>query len=82
MKFAPVNEPEEFVLVVPLMVTVDPANVPVRAELPAKPKPDTVTVEPTFPLIGLREMDGVTVNVAVAAFELASVAVTVFPPAV
>ena len=82
MKFAPVNEPEEFVLVVPLMITVDPANFAVRAELAAKPEPDTVTVEPTLPLVGLREIDGVTVNVALAAFELASVALTVFPPAV
>jgi hypothetical protein len=41
-----------------------------------------VTVEPTFPLVGLRVMAGVTLNVAEAELELASVAVTVLAPAI
>jgi hypothetical protein len=45
----------------------------------AKPEPDTVTVEPTFPLVGFRLMADVTVKVVLAEFEgeLESVIVTV-----
>lgn len=48
----------------------------------ANPLPATVTVEPMLPEVGLKNIAGVTVNEAVAVFELASVAVTVFAPAV
>jgi hypothetical protein len=43
----------------------------------AKPEPDTVTVEPTAPLVGLKVIAEVTVNKAEPTLELASVAVTV-----
>ena len=42
----------------------------------ANPEPDTVTVEPALPLVGFREIVGVTVNVAMAVFEPASVHLT------
>ena len=71
----------EFVLIVPLIGHVIPKNFAVRAELAANPEPDTVTVEPALPLVGLREIDEVTVNVAIAVFELASVTLTVLAPA-
>ena len=38
-------------------------------EEPAKPVPETVTVEPTIPLVGLRVMAGTTVKVALAELE-------------
>ena len=76
------NDPVESVLVVPLRLTVDPANFTVRTELAAKPEPETITVEPTSPLVGLRDIDGVMANVAIAEFEFASDALTIFPPAV
>ena len=82
MKVAPVNPPEEFVFIVPPRVTVDPANFAVRAELPAKPEPDTATVEPTLPLEGLRKMEGVIPNVEVAEFKVASDALIFLPPAI
>jgi hypothetical protein len=63
--------------VAPLNVMVP---IVVRTE---KPVPLTVTVVPTGPWMGDRVIVGVvTVNVADALFELASVAVTVLPPAV
>jgi hypothetical protein len=82
VKVAPENEPVAFVLVMPLSVIGDPAYVAVIVFEAAKPEPDTVTIEPALPLVGFREIDGVTVNVAFAAFERASIAVTFFPPAV
>jgi hypothetical protein len=61
---APVKEPVLPVLVVPPRVTDTPSNLAVIVlELP-KPVPDTVTVEPTLPLVGFRVMAGTTVNVA------------------
>ena len=66
----------------PPRVTADPANFAVRAEFPAKPKPDAVTVVPILPLVGLREIEGVMANVEVAEFDIVSDALTFFPPAV
>ena len=51
-------------------------------ELGVKLVPDTVTREPTGPVIGLRLMPGVSVNVVDAECEKASVAVTVWGPPV
>ena len=82
MKVAPVNDPEGFVVVVPLMRTAVPANFAVSAELAAKPDPETVTVEPIFPMVGFKTIEEIIVNVALAVFERVSVALTVFPPAV
>jgi hypothetical protein len=66
--------PVEPVLVVPLNVTGIPLNVAVKVELAAKPEPDTVTVEPTGPLLPLViVIDGVKVKVAEADVEFASV---------
>jgi len=50
--------------------------------VPAKPFPETVTVEPTEPLLGLEVIEGVTVNVADPEFELESATTTGWPPAV
>jgi hypothetical protein len=69
VKVAPVKEPVLLVLVVPLRVTDTPSNLAVIVLEPAKPVPDTVTVEPTIPLVGLRVMDGTTMNVALAELE-------------
>jgi len=77
MKVAPLNEPVLSVLVVPLRVTDTPSNLAVIVLEPPKPVPDTVTVEPTLPLIGDRAIDGVTLKVAEAVLELESVADTV-----
>jgi hypothetical protein len=77
-----VNEPVLLVLVVPLRVTGTPSKVAVIVLEPAKPVPDTVTVEPTFPLVGLSVMAGITVNEADPDLELASVIMTVLAPAV
>lgn len=82
VKVAPLNDPEEFVVVVPLRVIAVPPNFAVRAEFAAKPDPEKVTVEPIFPLVGFRTIAGIMVNVALAVFESASVALIVFPPAV
>ena len=82
VKVAPENEPVASVLVIPLSVTDDPAKVAVIVFVAAKPEPETMTDEPALPVIGFREMDGVTANVEVAKFELPSVTITFFPPAV
>jgi hypothetical protein len=82
VKVAPANPPEEFVFIVPPRVTADPANFAVRAEFPAKPEPDTVTVEPTLPVAGLREIEGVMANVEAAEFDIVSDALTFLPPTV
>jgi peptidyl-tRNA hydrolase len=58
------------------VATVAPLNFIVMAEAGARPAPVTVTVVPTGPEIGDRVIDDVTVNVADALYELASVAVT------
>jgi len=58
------------------VATVAPLNVIVMVEAGARPSPVTVTVVPTGPEVGDRVIDDVTVNVADALFELASVAVT------
>ena len=74
--------------IVPLAVevvvfTVAPSNVMVIAELSAKSEPDTVTdVVPAVPEVGDRIIEVVTVNVALAELEDASVAVTVTAPEV
>ena len=73
-----VNEPEdEVVTVVGDVVIVFPLKVIVIFEEAAKPVPDTVSVIPVRPLIGNNVIDAVTVNVAVAELELASLAATV-----
>lgn len=72
------NEPTEFVVTVAgVVVCIVPLNVIVIVEVPAKPVPETVTVVPTGPVVGLSVIEGVTVNVAEAVLALASVAVTV-----
>ena len=65
VKVAAENEPVASVVVVPLRVTAEPPNVAVIVLPDLKPAPDMVTVEPTFPLVGFRTIDGVTLNVAV-----------------
>src|SRR5437899_12690420 len=62
-----------------VVATVTPSNVIVTEEPPAKPEPDTVTVEPAAPLVGLRVIEGVMVKVAVAELE-PPVAVTMWAP--
>ena len=64
VKVAPVNEPVLPVLVVPPRLTATPLKVAVIALALPKPVPDTVTVEPTLPLVGLRVIAGTTVNEA------------------
>lgn len=59
-----------------------PSYATFNAELGTKFEPDTVTDAPTIPLVGLIEIVGVvTVKVADAEFDLASVAVTFWLPA-
>jgi hypothetical protein len=82
LKRAPENEPVASVLVVPVSVTGLPANVAVIVEDAAKPVPDTVTEVPVDPMIGFRVIDAVTVKVADPELSIASVAVTVWEPAV
>jgi hypothetical protein len=72
----------EVVTVAGTVVCFAPLNFIVMVEEGAKPAPVTVTVAPTGPCNGLRVIDDVgsvvvTLNVAVAVFSLASVAVTV-----
>ena len=76
----PEKEPAELVLVVPPSVTEEPLNVADNCELAAKPDPDTETSEFAAPEKGLKEMDEVTTNGAVAELML-SVAETVQEPA-
>ena len=72
------NEPEEEVVtVVGEVVIVAPLKVIVIVEEAAKPVPDTLTLVAVGPLVGDNVIDVVTVNVAVAELELASLAVTV-----
>jgi hypothetical protein len=72
-----VKAPEASVVTVAgTVVCVAPLNAIVMAEVGAKPAPVTVTVVPTRPEVGDRVIDDVTVNVADALYELASVAVT------
>jgi len=74
----------EVVFVVQVCVAgVAPLNVIVPIVVRTEnPVPVTVTVVPTGPVLGDRVIAGVvTVNVADALFELASVALTVLPPA-
>jgi len=78
VKVAEANEPWGAVLVVPLRITEIPPSVAVNPELAAKPKPDTVTDEPTTPeaLVGLViVIEGITVKVAKPEFKLVSKAV-------
>ena len=56
------NEPEEDVRVVAL---IPPSYLTVAITPPANPEPDTVSVEPTFPLVGLRIIEATTENVVV-----------------
>ena len=81
MNVALVNDPALVVLVVPVNVTGIPLNVAVMLCEPLKPVPEIDTVEPMFPLVGFRVIVGMTYNVAVPVFELASVAITVFKSA-
>lgn len=82
VKVAPVNDPVAPVLVVPLRVTAAVLKVAVIDLEPPNPVPETATVEPALPVVGFRVITGTTVNVAAAAFVLASVAVTVWSPAI
>ncbi len=69
------NEPViELVIVVGDVACVTPSYFIVIVEDAAKPVPDTVTVEPTIPLVGLNVIEELTVKVAVAELEEASVA--------
>ena len=68
------NEPESDVGVVAL---ITPSYITVAVTLPANPDPDAVTVEPTFPLTGLRVIDLVVVKDVEPVFKLASVTTTV-----
>ena len=63
-----------------VVATVTPSNVIVTEEPPAKPEPDTMTVEPAAPLVGLRVIEGVMVKVAVAELEPPPAAVTMWAP--
>jgi hypothetical protein len=56
------NEPESDVGVVAL---ITPSYITVAVTLPANPDPDTVSVEPTLPLVGLRTIEATTENVVV-----------------
>ena len=56
-------------------VGCEESKVMVTVELPAKPEPETVTVEPTPPLVGLNVIEGITVKVVLAVLEDASVAI-------
>ena len=69
------------VTVVGAVICVAPSYLIVIGREAANPVPVTVTDVPTKPLTGLGVIAGVTVKVAEAAFELASVAVTVLAPA-
>jgi hypothetical protein len=71
------NEPTVFELTAGDVVCCAPSYVIVIFELAAKPCPETVTIVPTGPLVGKIMIDGITVNVAEAWFELASIAFTV-----
>jgi hypothetical protein len=63
------NEPEVFVVSLAGEVArVTPSNFMVIAEEAAKPLPETVTVEPTAPLVGFKLIAGDTVNEAVGEF--------------
>ncbi len=48
------------------VVCVTPSYFMVIVEEPAKPVPDTVTVEPTIPLVGFNVIEALTVKEAVA----------------
>ena len=63
-----------------VVATVIPSYVMVTDEPPAKPEPDTMTVEPAAPLVGLRVIEGVMVKVAVAELEPPPAAVTMWAP--
>jgi hypothetical protein len=56
------NEPDNDVRVVAL---ITPSYITVAVTLPANPDPDTVSVEPTLPLVGLRTIEATTENVVV-----------------
>ena len=56
-------------------VGCEESKVMVTVELPAKPKPETVTVELAPPLVGLNVIEGITVKVVLAVLEDASVAI-------
>jgi hypothetical protein len=73
LKFAE-NEPVESVVAL-LKVSGDLLKVAVNGEPAAKPEPETVTDEPTFPLVGLKLIEDVTLKAVEAVFALASVAV-------
>ncbi len=74
MKVA-LNEPTvEVATVEGDVVCVTPSYFIVIVDEPAKPVPDTVTVEPTIPLVGFNVIEELTVKVAVGELEEASVA--------
>ena len=68
------NEPViELVTVVGDVACVTPSYFIVIVEDAAKPVPDTATVEPTIPLVGLSVTEGLTVKLADAELEDPSV---------
>ncbi len=74
----PLKDPaEDVVIVVGEVAMVAPSYFIVMVEEAAKPVPDTVTVEPTIPLVELSVIEAMMLNAAVAECEDASVAVTV-----
>ena len=73
-----VKEPVAVVVIVAgEVVTVAPLNLIVTVDVPEKPVPVTVTVDPTVPLAGLRESVVFMVNVAEPESDWVSAAVTV-----
>ena len=69
-----VNEPEtEVVTAEGDVVCSVPSYLMVIVEEPAKPVPDTATVEPTIPLVGLSVTEGLTVKLVDAELEDPSV---------
>jgi len=80
VKVAAEKEPVASVVVVPLNVTAEPPKVPVTVLEAAKPVPETVMIEPTVPLVGLKVIDGFTVKDEVCELPLPSVALVVSEP--
>jgi len=78
-----VKVPEELLVTVDgEVICVAPSYLTVIVLEAAKLVPETVTVAPMLPLVGLRVTFGVSVNEADAELTLASVIVTVFVPAI
>ncbi len=75
------NDPaEEDVTVVGVVDCVTPSYFTVIMDEPAKPVPETVTVEPTMPLVGFRLIEALIVKIAEPVCADTSVAATVCAP--